>query len=230
MMIVPFICISIFSFSQTDAVLTYENNYSDKIATGKVTTTIYESQNKARVESINAQTTSSFGPATTENQNILIFDFTTQKETHLNAKQHIASVMPFMVNTMEKTMMANMGLDYVVQKEGSEKVNGYNCTHFSITTVSSKNKNFPPAKKDVWITNDLGTGNLFFAAPYIYFPLGSYEATQLTKAGGTGIVVKWQVTDPISKQPNICTLTSYKPGKLKSDIFSVPSNYTVVQR
>src|ERR1044071_4722081 len=132
--IVPFICISIFSFSQTDAVLTYENAYSNKIATGKVITTIYESQNKARVESTNSQTASSFGPPKTESQNILIFDFTTQKETHLNAKQHIAAVMPFVVTTMEKTMMPTMGLDYVVQNEGSEKVNGYNCTHFTITT------------------------------------------------------------------------------------------------
>ncbi len=228
--IMPFICISIFSFSQTDAILTYKNDYSDKLATGKVITTIYESKNKARVESINTQTSSSFGPPKTESQNILIFDFTTQKETHLNAKQNRAVVMPFMVTTMEKNMMPAMGIDYVVQNEGSEKVNGYNCTHFTITTTSSKNKNFPPAKKDVWITNDLGTGNLFFVSPYLYFPLGSYEATKLTSAGGTGIVVKWQVMDPISKQPNTCTLTSYQPGKLKNDIFSAPSNYTVVQQ
>jgi hypothetical protein len=227
--VLTFICTSFFSFSQTDAILTYENNYSDKIATGKVVTTIYESKEKARVESTNTQTSSSFGPPKTESQNILIFDFTAQKETHLNAKQNIAAVMPFMVTTMEKQMMPALGVDYVVQNLGAETVNGYKCTHFTIITTSSKNKNYPPAKKDVWITNDIGSNNLFFAGPYLYLPLGSYEATKLVDAGGTGIVVKWQVMDPISNQPNICTLTNYQPGKLKNDIFSAPSNYTIVQ-
>ena len=224
------LCIRAFSFSQNDAVLTYENDYSDKVGTGKVITTIYESQGKARVESINASTSSSFGAPRTDTQNVLIFDFTTQKETHLNAKQNTAVVMPFIVTTMEKQMMPQMGLDYVVQNLGSDTAAGYKCTHYLLTTTSSKYKNYPSAKKDVWVTNDLGTGNLFFVGAYLYLPLSSYQATKLTDAGATGIVVKWQAMDPISKQPNICRLVNYNAGTLRKDVFLVPSNYTVVQR
>jgi hypothetical protein len=229
-LLLSFVAISNFSLAQNDAVLTYENSYSDKIASGKVVTTIFESQGKARVESTNTQTQSSFGAPKTESQNVLIYDFASQKETHLNAKQNMAAVMPFIVITTEKRMMPAMGTDYTVENLGQETVGVYKCNHFVITTISAKNKNLPAAKKDVWITNDLGTGNLFFVSPYLYLPVGSYHASKLLAAGGTGIVVKWQTTDPLSHQPNICTLTNYQTGKIRKDVFSVPSNYAVTQQ
>ncbi len=216
-------------FAQNDAILTYEDNYSDKLGTGKVTTIIYESQNKARVESTNAQTASAIGTPNTASQNILIYDFTAQKETHLIASQNRAVVMPFLIVTTENRMMSMMGTDYVVQTIGTETVSGYHCTHYVMTTTSSKNKNFPPSKKEIWITNDLGKGNLYFISPYLYIPLGSYQATKLASAGGTGIVVKWQITDPISNQPHVCTLVNYQPGKPRKDVFTPPSNYTVAE-
>jgi hypothetical protein len=47
---------------------------------------------------------------------------------------------------IEQCMQA-MGTDYVVQNIGAEKVGSYNCTHYTITTTSSKYKNMPPQKK-----------------------------------------------------------------------------------
>src|SRR5580700_1520630 len=120
------------AFGQTDAILTYENDYSSKISSGKVITTIYESQNKARVESTNSETTSSFGAPKTESQNILLYDFTSQKQTHLNAKTNFAAVANFDVIALESRMLA-MGTDYAIQNLGTEQVGNYNCTHYVIT-------------------------------------------------------------------------------------------------
>jgi hypothetical protein len=69
------------SFAQVEGILTYENVYYDQLGTGKVTTTIYESKSKAGIESTNAQTKSAIGAPSTKDQNIILFDFTTQKET-----------------------------------------------------------------------------------------------------------------------------------------------------
>jgi hypothetical protein len=217
------------SFAQVDAMLVYENEYSDNIATGKVTTTIYESKGKARIESTNAQTKSSFGAPVTKDQNAIIFDFSTQKETHLNAKMNMAVSTAFTAVTMEQ-QMKTLGTDHTVQNLGAEKVGNYNCTHYAITTTNSKNKNMPPAKKEVWITNDLGNANIFFVGQYLYYPLGCDAAKKITDAGATGIVVKWQVEDPVSKKPNICTLVSYQKKSLPASTFSPPAGYTVMQR
>ncbi|HSZ86816.1 MAG TPA: DUF4412 domain-containing protein [Puia sp.] len=219
-----------FAQSQVEGVLTYQNVYDDNLGTGTVTTTIYESKGKARIESTNAQTKSAIDAPSTKDQNIILFDFTTQKETQLNAKMNTAITTGFTVVMMEQRMQATIGTDYIVQNIGTEQVGTYNCTHFTITTTSSKYKNIPPAKKDVWITNDLGSGNIFYVGSYLYYPLGSSVAQKLTAAGAVGVVVKWQVMDPISKKPLVCNLISYQPKKIPAATFLPPSNYTAIQR
>ena len=217
------------SFAQVEGILTYQNNYDDKIGTGQVTTTIYESKSKARIESINAQTKSAIGAPSTKSQNVILFDFDKSQETHLSAERNTAIVTGFTMTLMEQ-QMKSMGTDYVVQNLGAEKVGTYNCTHYVMTSSSSKYKNLPPGKKEFWITNDLGTANLFFVGQYLYYPIGCYAAKKLTDAGATGVVVKWQIMDPISKQPNICTLISFQKKSLPASTFSPPSGYTVMQR
>lgn len=217
------------SFAQTEGVLTYENVYDDQLGTGKVTTTIYESKSKARIESTNAQTKSAIGTPSTKEQNVIIFDFDKSNETHLDAKRNMAYITPFTTTTMEQQMKA-IGTDYIVQNIGSEKVGSYNCTHYTITTTSSKYKNMTPAKKDVWITKDLGSANFFYVGSYLYYPQGSAVAKKLADAGATGIVVKWQIMDPVSKKPNICNLISYQKKSLPASTFMPPSGYQVMQR
>ena len=209
--------------------MTYENIYDDQLGTGKVTTTIYESKSKARIESTNAQTKSAIGPPSTKDQNIIIFDFANQKETQLNAKMNTAVTTGFTIVMMEQRMQS-MGTEYLVQNLGAEKVANYNCTHYMITTTSSKYKNMPPAKKDLWITNDLGSGNLFYVNSYLYYPVGSVGAKKLMDAGATGVVVKWEVMDPISKKPNVCNLISYSKKSLPVSTFAPPSGYQAIQR
>ena len=60
--------------------------------------------------------------------------------------------------------------------------------------------------------------------------MGTSAAKRLTDAGADGVVVKWQIMDPISKKPNICTLISYQKKSLPASTFSPPSGYTVMQR
>ena len=217
------------SFAQVEGILTYENVYDDQIGTGKVTTTIYESKSKARIESTNAQTKSAFGTPSTKDQNVILFDFDKSNETHLDSKRNMAIVTAFTMSTMEQQMKA-MGTEMTVQNLGAEKVGNYNCTHYVMTSSSSKYKNLPPGKKEFWITNDLGTTNLFFVGQYLYYPLGCNAAKKLTDAGATGVVVKWQVMDPVSKKPNICTLINYQKKNLPASRFSPPPGYTVMQR
>ena len=66
-----------------NGVLKYESDYDMAGEVGKVLTTIYENDSKGRVESTNIQTKSSIGTPTTKDQNVLLFDFSKQQETHL---------------------------------------------------------------------------------------------------------------------------------------------------
>ncbi|HLY70164.1 MAG TPA: DUF4412 domain-containing protein, partial [Puia sp.] len=147
----------------------------------------------------------------------------------LNAQMKTAVTTGFTTIMMEQRMQA-MGTDFIVQNIGAEKVGNYNCTHYTITTTNSKYKNMPPAKKDVWITNDLGSGNLFYVGSYLYYPKGSAVAIKLTDLGAIGVVVKWSVNDPISKKPLVCNLISYQPKRIPAGNFSPPPNFTVIQR
>jgi hypothetical protein len=217
-----------FAQSQVQGILIYQNNYDDKLGTGQVTTTIYEGNGKARIESINAQTKSAIGAPSTKSQNVILFDFDKSQETHLNAERNTAIVTGFTVTLMEQ-QMKTMGTDMNIQNLGAEKIGNYNCTHYVLTTTSTKYK-IPPAQKDVWITNDLGAGNIFYVGSYLYYPQGTYHAQKLAAAGATGIVVQWSAMDPISKKPLVCSLISYQKKSLPASTFSPPSGYTVMQR
>ena len=147
------------SFAQVEGILTYENVYDDKLGLGKLPQ-LFTKQSKARIESTNAQTKSAFGAPSTKDQNVILFDFDKSNETHLDSKRNMAIVTAFTMSSMEQQMKA-MGTEMTVQNLGAEKVGNYNCTHYVMTSSSSKYKNLPPGKKEFWITNDLGTTNLF---------------------------------------------------------------------
>jgi hypothetical protein len=215
------------AFSQiAQGIFTYENVYDDQLGTGKVVTVFSESKSMFRVESTNAQTKSALGAPTTKEQNVLIFDMDKLTETHLNAERKTAVTMPFLVTATEERMKAVKG-ELTIQNLGQEMVGNYHCTHFVLTNSNSKYKTI---QKDVWITKDLGLGNFFYISPYLYYPKGSPPAQKMISAGADGVVVKWQIMDPVSKKPNICTLVSYQNKTLPATAFQVPAGYQTVQR
>jgi hypothetical protein len=220
-------CILKISIAQVEGVLVYQNDYDDKLGTGKVTTTIYESKSLVRLESTNVQTKSAFGPPSTKDQNVIIFDTDKLTETHLNADRKMAITTAFMVTITDERLKA-IGTELTIQNLGQEKVGSYNCTHFVLVSSNPKYKT-PPAKKDIWVTKDLGSGDIFYVGQYLYYPKGSSAAKKLMEAGADGVIVKWQIMDPVSKQPNICTLVSYQKKSLPASTFQSPPGYQAIQ-
>jgi hypothetical protein len=219
-----------FAFAQAQGVFIYENEYANDLGTGKVVTKIYVSKSIVRIESSNTSTKNSYGTPGSKDQNVLLYDFDKLTETHMNAVRKTAVIAPFSANTTEE-MMIKMGTEVKVQNLGQEKIGNYNCTHFVMTMTNNKNKTTDSgSKKEIWTTTDLGTGNIFYAGPYLYYPKGSLLAGKLSDAGAAGIVVRWQVMDPLTKKPGICNLVQYNSGQLPASTFSPPSDYQVISR
>src|SRR5450432_4873191 len=81
--------------AEFNGVLKYESDYDLAGSVGKVLTTIYETDSKGRIESKNIQTKSSFGTPVTKDQDVLLFDFSKQQETHLQTLTSRALVGPY---------------------------------------------------------------------------------------------------------------------------------------
>jgi hypothetical protein len=214
------------AFSQAQGTFTYESEYSSEIATGKVVTKIYESKSMARIESNNTSTKSSLGDPHSSDQNIILMNFDNSTETHLSAQRKTAIITKFTVVMMEETMK-KIGTEVSIQNLGQEKIGNYSCTHFAIVTSNPKQKAFN-SKKDIWVTKDMGIGNVFFVGSYLYYPKGSVVAQKLSEAGADGIVVKWQVIDATGKQNHVCNLISYQGDSVPASMFAPPSDYQVI--
>jgi len=215
------------AFPQAQGTFIYETDYSDPIATGKVITKIYESKSMARIESNNTSTKSSLGPPKSEDQNIILMNFDNSTETHLSAERKTAIITQFTIVMFEETLK-NMGTVETIQNMGQEKIGNYSCTHFVMTSTNAKYKTGYTAKKDFWITKDLGIGNVHFVGAYLYYPKGSAAFKKLADAGAEGIVVRWQVIDPSTKQPKVCNLINYQSGQVPASTFAPPSGYQVI--
>jgi hypothetical protein len=227
--ITTFFCLCFFVkvvFGQAQGTLTYQSDYSSEIATGKVITKIYESKSMCRIESNNTSTKSSLGPPKSEDQNVILMNFDNSTETHLSPVRKTAIITKFTVVMMEETMK-KIGTEVSIQNLGQEKIGNYSCTHFSIVTTNPKQKAFN-AKKDIWVTKDIGIGNVYFTGSYLYYPKGSVVAQKLVDAGAEGVVVKWQVFDPLSKSDHVCNLISYQAGAVPASMFAPPSDYQVI--
>src|ERR1019366_3143197 len=181
--------------SQFNGVLHYESDYDLGGSADKVLTTIYESGSKVRIESTNINTKSPYGPPGTKDQDVLIYDFDKQTETHLQANTNRAIVTPYdAVLEQQQKMLEQSGATDSVESAGTEKVGNYNCTHFIMTSVNPKIKfaKLGTDKKDISITKDLGSCHLWYAGPYLYYPEGTFMQKKLADAGADGAVVKWQ--------------------------------------
>ena len=215
-----------------NGVLKYESDYDMAGEVGKVLTTFYESDSKGRVESTNIQTKSSLGTPTTKDQNVILYDFSRQKETHLQTLTSRAIVGPYTETLYRQTKPGESFLDAIkidVQNLGSEKVGEYNCTHFVVSKLNTKMKNsaFNPSKSDLWLTKDLGSCHLWYVGPYLYYPEGSETQKKLADAGVEGVVVKWHTGSGSLQSSGM--LMSYEKKNLPSATFTPPSNFTIVE-
>lgn len=227
--ITVFFCLCFFVkvvFPQAQGTFTYESEYSSEIATGKVITKIYESKSMARIESNNTSTKSSLGAPKSSDQNIILMNFDNSTETHLSAERKTAIITKFTVVMMEETMK-KIGTEVSIQNLGQEKIGNYSCAHFVIVSTNPKQKAFN-SKKDIWVTKDMGIGNVFFVGSYLYYPKGSVVAQKLSDAGADGIVVKWQVIDATGKQNHVCNLVNYQAGPVPASMFAPPSGFQVI--
>ena len=208
--------------SQWSGVLTYTDNYESPDNSGKTITIVYESGNKGRIESKNFPTKSPFNDLTEKDQNVLIYDFSKQQETRLSAQMKMATIMPMSANDqLHEQLMMKEGATYEIEKIGPEKVGSFNCTRYVINTVSTKIK-MPPnsPKKNIWVTDDLGNSNIWYAGPYLYYLNGGFQQKKMAEAGITGVVVKWQIGN------SEATLTDHQQRSVPSSTFEIPSGYT----
>ncbi len=215
--------------SEFAGVLHYESDYDVAGSAGKVLTTFYETGSNVRVESENIQTKAVFGKPTTEDQDVIIYDFDKQTEMHLQTLTNHAIVTPFDATlTQQQQLMDKMGSEITVQNLGSEKVGSYNCTHYVMTTINTKMKILNNTnKKEIWVTKDLGSCHLWYAGSYLYYPEGTFFWKKFADAGADGLVVKWQTSN--GTLSTSCTLTSYEIKELRSSFFTPPSGFTIVK-
>jgi hypothetical protein len=175
-------------------------------------TTVHEKGHQARIDcriySLKAGVPDS---STGQDQVPLIDDFSTNKQTKLLYKMQIANIGPFNDVWMQNRMKISAA-DVNVSLVGTETVNGYSCKHFIITMKKSK--------KEVWITQALGTSPVYILPAFLYCHPGSVYLQQLIAAGGAGIVVK-AVTGPAT-----INLVSVDKTPPPSSLFTVPSGYS----
>ena len=210
------------AIAQINGILTYEDVYKEGKLQGTVVTTIYQSGQKNRIESINTADVGGVpDTANAKRQFPLLFDFVQGQKTTLHTDQNIAIVQPIDTLATLKMMQA-MGASATIDTIGVEKVGSYNCTHFVLYIKNPQWKNPNSGRKDIWVSNDLGNCNILYTGPYLYYPLGDYIRKKLADAGATGVVVKWQVG------PAVCILTNYQAMRLSSSLFSPPASYTIM--
>ncbi len=218
--------------AEFNGVLKYESDYDLGGSVGKVLTTIYVTDAKGRVESKNIQTKSPIGNPVTEDQDVLLFDFSKQQETRLQKLTGRAIVSPYLETFYHQTKAGDDFLNAVkveVQNLGNEKIGEYNCTHFVVTKLNTKMKTsaINPSKNDLWVTKELGSCHLWYVGSYLYYPEGSETQKKLADAGVDGIIVKWHTGS--GNLQNSGTLMSYEKKNLSSTVFTPPSNFTIVQ-
>jgi hypothetical protein len=208
--------------AQWKGVLTYTDNYDIGSVAGKTITIISESDNKGRIESKTYPTKSPDNNLDEKDQNVLLYNFSTLQKTILVQKTKMAVSQAFAVDEQRnQLLMQREDVSISIEDLGLEKVGPFNCTHYVMTTNSSKMKtsaNTP--KKNIWITSDLGNSNIWYVGPYLYYISGGIQQKKLAETGASGVVVKWQYGDAEA------TLTGHQPESLPLSTFEIPSDYT----
>lgn len=185
--------------------------------------TYYQNGNNARVDARSlskADTTQ-----VTNVQDTLLFDIAGRKTTHLSYKMGMAFIMMNMA-TFTQQVSGGKGVqqDLSVQTVGPETVNGYACTHYVVVGTMGHYT----SKRDVWVTTSLGNPGIQVAGGYLYWTPDFPQEIKLVQAGGTGVIVKSQISSPgLTITMNLVGVDTKTPD---ARLFQVPSRYTVVDR
>ena len=208
--------------TQWTRVLTYTDNYENGSVTGKIITIISESGDKGRIESRNYPTKTPENKPSGKDQDVLLYDFSKQQKTTLNAKMNIANNQPLAAEDQRNVQLLEKTSGMVtIENLGPEKVGGFNCIHYVVGTVSPKLKApANPQKKNIWITKELGNSNIWYVGPNLYYIKGGYYQKKLAEAGAFGVVVKWKYGAAEA------TLTDHQQRVLPSSTFDIPSGYS----
>ena len=160
-------------------------------------------------------------------QDTIIWDFASANETHLQYHTMRAFKQKYLAVVQAKMLEAQMkGKGTVtVTSKGPETVNGYNCTHFVITTTM-----MAAGTRDVWVTKDLGpAATVWVVGSYLYFPPGYPHLDKLLAAGADGVVVKsvssYGANHSMETTMNLVKADKHAPG---AALFQVPSRYSLV--
>ena len=196
----------------------------------KLVMTYYQSGTAAHVEAYNITTNNGVTDTTTVNpQDTILFDFANSNETHLQWRYQRAMKTRYTDDVLTAATTAkgkSLGTTTVTNK-GADTANGYNCTHFVLTTTSQ----FGSSTRDVWVTGDLGPApTAWVLGSYLYFTPGFPTFTKLTAAGANGIVVKSTASNArqgVISVMNLVVVDTHTPNPA---LFQVPSYYTVFDR
>jgi Domain of unknown function (DUF4412) len=215
------------AFAQFTGRLVYE---VDK-ATDKTVMAYYQKGTSGLIEAYNEKLVNGATDTTTLHaQDTLLFDFAGATETHMQYKTMSAYKTKYSA-TEAQEVAANKPIakgTVDVTSKGAETVNGYNCTHYVITSSSM----LGTSTRDVWITGDLGPAPaVYVISLYTYFTPGHPVLAKLTAAGANGVVVKSvssYAKASLVTTMNLILIDTKTP--LKAALFQVPSRYTMMDR
>lgn len=210
--------------AQFSGVLHYENDYVDNWfgTKGEVLTNIYESGGGIRIEAADT----SFSKNDVTRQNTILIDIANGTETHLQ-EMYSRGILYSVSDKEKQAQMINdkVHTEFNIENLGTEKIGNFNCTHFLMTKSYANLKTLKPARYDIWITKDLGSGNTWYVGRYLYLFPGMGLFKKLADAGADGVVVKWQETESTS---TTCILTGYQQEDIPASTFTAPSNYAIM--
>ncbi len=209
--------------AQFNGTLRYVSSYTDAWfgSKGEVQTIIHVSGSQVRIDAFDT----SFSKQTVTRQNPLLIDLSKATETHL-VPRTFQAIIYSMASRQKMIQVAETQTHtvYDFKTIGQEKVQGFNCTHYQITKRYATSKTMKPATFDIWITKDLGSCNVWYVGKYLYYfaPMNMY--LQLAAKGADGVVVQWQEA---AGTKTSCVLTGYDKKAPTSDVFTVPSSYSL---
>jgi hypothetical protein len=162
----------------------------------------------------------------TNTQDTLLFDLNAATMTHLVYVSHMAvlsrNTAAVYQQAMAKAGGKGMQPAISVTNIGPETVDGYACTHYQITTQMG----YATTKRDMWVTSSLGIPGVQVAGGYLYYTVDFPDGIKLRAEGGTGVVVKSQVTGP--GLHTVMDLVAVDTNVPAASQFVVPSWYTIV--
>jgi Domain of unknown function (DUF4412) len=196
------------SYAQFEGILLYDCTIKNKTLT-----TIYVSKTKVLLEAKTFPMKDGVADISAgKEEDDLLFDFEANKATRLNSRYRKALTQDMAPVTADKLARAQ-DADITITDLGAEKVDNYNCHHFTIRIKGGV--------RDLWVTKDLGTTPLYMISLFDYFPVGSVVVNKLKDAGGEGIVVKSQSGNIVVNLANVQRKT------VPPSFFQIPAGYSI---